>query len=153
MAGDTTVAHCQSGVSTRERRPLHILVVDDYPGVAESMAILLRLLGYDVSAAQSGAAALRLAQVKQPDVALVDISMPGITGLDVVRQLREMFPDQPPFLIAITAHAFDEDRRRCLEAGFDLHLTKPADPNVVECVLLGLTGSLTPCETSAHLKD
>ena len=141
MARDTAIAHCEPGISKKSGRPLHILVVDDYPGIAESMAMLLRLHGYDVSEAQNGFAALRLARAKQPDVALVDISMPGMTGLEVVRQLREMFPDQPPFLIAITAHAFDEDRRRCIEAGFDIHLTKPADPNLVECLLRGLTGS------------
>ena len=142
MAGDTAIAHCQSRVSTNNRRPLHVLVVDDYPGVAESMGTLLGLRGYDVSVAQNGVAALRLAQVRRPDVALVDISMPGMTGLEVVRRLREMFPDQPPILIAITAHAFEEDRRRCLEAGFDLHLTKPADPNVVECLLQELKRTL-----------
>jgi CheY-like chemotaxis protein len=114
---------------------LRVLVVDDYPDSAESLALLLRLQGYEVAAAQSGVGALQLAQAQRPDAVLLDVSMPGMDGLEVVRRLRQMFPDQPPLLIAITAHGFEEDRRRCLDAGFDLQLVKPADPNEVERLL------------------
>ena len=114
---------------------MRVLVVDDYPDSAESMALLLRLRGYEVAAAQSGVGALQLAQAQRPDAVLLDVSMPGMDGLEVVRRLRQMFPDQPPLLIAITAHGFEEDRQRCLDAGFDLQLVKPADPNEVERLL------------------
>jgi CheY-like chemotaxis protein len=114
---------------------MRVLVVDDYADSAESMALLLRLEGYEVAAAQSGVGALQLAQAQRPDAVLLDVSMPGMDGLEVVRRLRQMFPDRPPLLIAITAQGFEEDRRRCLDAGFDLHLVKPADPNEVERLL------------------
>ena len=68
-------------------------------------------------------------------MALLDISMPGMSGYAVARRLREMFPDGPLFLIALTAHGSEEDRSRCREAGFDLHLVKPADPCQVAALL------------------
>jgi len=110
---------------------VRILVVDDYPDAADSMAMLLRLDGYDVDVAVDGTAALQQARVKPPDIVLLDISMPGMSGYEVARQLRAMFQDKVR-LVAITAHGFEEDRQRCLAAGFDLHLVKPADPSAVE---------------------
>jgi CheY-like chemotaxis protein len=107
-------------------------VVDDYLDSAEIMARLLRLQGHEADAARSGFVALQLAQVQRPDAVLLDVLMPGMSGLEVARRLRQMFPDQPLLLIAITANGFEEDRRDCLEAGFDLHFVKPADPNEVE---------------------
>jgi CheY-like chemotaxis protein len=132
---------CQRGGSAKTYRPLRVLVVDDYPDNAESMAMLLRLRGYEVDTAQSGVAGLRLAQAKRPDVVLLDVSMPGMDGLKVVRQMRKMFTDQPPLLIAITANGFEEARRQCLEAGFDLYFVKPVDPKEVERLLRELAGS------------
>ena len=73
---------------------------------------------------------------------LLDISMPGMDGYQVARKLRAMFRDKPLLLVAITAHGFEEDRRRCEEAGFDLHLVKPADPLEVENLLRELGQSL-----------
>jgi CheY-like chemotaxis protein len=134
-------------------RPLHVLVVDDYLGTAETMARLLRLQGYEADAAQSGVVALQLAQVQRPDAVLLDVLMPGMSGLDVARRLRQMFPDQPLLLIAITANGFEQDRRDCLEAGFDVYFVKPADPNQVEQFLrawgrrfIGLTERTTLLE-------
>src|SRR4051794_41672270 len=97
-----------------------VLVVDDCPDNAESMAILLRLLGHEVATAAGGQAALRTARAWRPDAVLLDISMPGMSGYEVARQLRSMFKNNIA-LIAITANGFEEDRRRALEAGFDRH--------------------------------
>src|SRR4051794_23320734 len=116
-------------------RPIRVLVVDDYRDNLESMAILLRLDGYEVEVALNGFAALKLAQAQQPDVVLLDISMPGMDGYQVARNLRAMFRGKPLLLIAITAGGFDEDRKRSQEAGFDLHLVKPADPDQIEELL------------------
>jgi CheY-like chemotaxis protein len=127
---------------TPKHRAIHVLVVNDYPDNVESMALLLRLYGHDVEVALGGAAALRAAQAQQPDAVLLDISMPGMDGYQVARRLRAMFRDKPLLLIAITAHGFEEDRRRCEEAGFDLHLVKPADPLEVENLLRELGQSL-----------
>src|SRR5262249_5038709 len=124
-----------SDVEAGKTHRLRVLVVDDYPDTAETMAMLLRLRGYTVDIARSGAAAIRLAQKHRPRVALLDISMPGMSGYELAKNLRRMFPGAPLRLIAITAHSFEEDRRRCREAGFDCHLTKPADPGDVERLL------------------
>jgi CheY-like chemotaxis protein len=115
-------------------RPVRVLVVDDYPDSAASMAMLLRLYGHEVDIALNGWEALRKAQAKPPDVVLLDISMPGMSGYSVARELRSLF-QQRVRLIAITAHSFEEDRQRSLEAGFDLHLVKPADPREVQRLL------------------
>ena len=129
-------------VPTPKRRAVRVLVVNDYPDNVESMALLLRLYGQEVEVALGGPAALRAAQAQQPDAVLLDISMPGMDGYQVARGLRAMFRDQPLLLIAITAHGFEEDRRRCEEAGFDRHLVKPADPLAVEHLLRELGRSL-----------
>jgi CheY-like chemotaxis protein len=129
-------------IPTPKHRAVRVLVVNDYPDNVESMALLLRLYGHDVEVALGGAAALRAAQAQQPDAVLLDISMPGMNGYQVARQLRAMFRDKRLLLIAITAHGFEEDRRRCEEAGFDLHLVKPADPLEVENLLRELGQSL-----------
>ena len=129
-------------IPTPRRRAVRVLVVDDYPDNVESMALLLRLYGHEVEVALGGPAALRAAQAQQPDAVLLDISMPGMDGYQVARKLRAMFRDKPLLLVAITAHGFEEDRRRCEEAGFDRHLVKPADPLEVERLLRELGRSL-----------
>jgi CheY-like chemotaxis protein len=133
MAGDSFLANREME-TPGHRRPVRVLVVDDYPDNAASMAMLLRLYGHEVDTALDGWEALRKAQTKPPDVVLLDISMPGMNGYSVARQLRTLFRERVQ-LIAITAHSFEEDHRRCLEAGFDLHLVKPADPGEVQHLL------------------
>lgn len=110
---------------------VRVLVVDDYADMVESMATLLRLYGHQVETALGGSAALRAARANPPTVVLLDISMPGVDGYEVARQLRCMF-QRRVILIALTAHRFEEDKRRCLNAGFDRHFGKPADPVEVE---------------------
>jgi len=109
---------------------VRVLVVDDYPDTAESMATLLRLHGHDVDVALDGTAAVEQARVKPPSVVLLDLSLPGMNGYEVARQLRTMFQNTVR-LVAITAYGFEEDRQRCWAAGFDRHLVKPPDPNEV----------------------
>jgi CheY-like chemotaxis protein len=109
----------------RSRPGGRVLVVDDCPDSAEGMARLLGLYGYAVDVALDGKTALQQARAKQPDVVLLDICLPGMDGYEVARQLRAMFQNQVR-LVAITAHGFEEeDRKRCLEAGFDVYLVKP----------------------------
>jgi CheY-like chemotaxis protein len=119
------------------RSGIRVLVVDDYPDSANSMAMLLKLHGHEVDVALDGKAALQQAAVKQPDVVLLDIAMPGMSGYEVARGLRAMFQQQV-WLVAITAHGFEEDRKCCQEAGFDLHFVKPADPREVQALVRGL---------------
>jgi CheY-like chemotaxis protein len=124
-----------------QERGVHVLVVNDYADNVESMAMLLRLYGHEVRTALGGLAALRAARTNPPEVVLLDISMPGMNGYEVARQLRSMFQDRV-VLIALTAHGFEEDKRRCLEAGFDRHFVKPADPVKVEQLVRELARSL-----------
>ena len=129
-------------IPTPKHRAVRVLVVNDYPDNVASMALLLRLCGHEVEVALGGAAALRVAQAQQPDAVLLDISMPGMDGYQVARQLRAMFRDKRLLLVALTALGSEEDRRRCEEAGFDLHLVKPADPLEIEHLLRELGQSL-----------
>jgi CheY-like chemotaxis protein len=124
-----------------QKSGVRVLVVNDYADNVESMALLLRLYGHEVETALGGPAALRAAWTNPPDVVLLDISMPGMNGYEVARQLRRMFQDRV-VIIALTAHGFEEDKRRCLEAGFDRHFVKPADPLKVEKLIRNLVHSL-----------
>jgi CheY-like chemotaxis protein len=129
-------------VSENSTRSLRVLVVDDYPDNAESMEMFLKLHRHDVRTARSGPAALRAARAAPPDVVLLDISMPGMSGYDIAGNLREMFHDKV-MLIAITGRQSDEDQAHALEAGFDHYFVKPADPDAVESVLEELAGALS----------
>jgi two-component system OmpR family response regulator len=124
-----------------QTRGLRVLVVNDYADNVESMAMLLRLYGHEVATALGGPAALQAARANPPEVVLLDISMPGMDGYEVARQLRRMFQGRV-LLIALTALGSEKDKRRCVEAGFDHHVVKPADPEKVEALLRELASSL-----------
>lgn len=108
-----------------------VLVVDDSVEVAESAALLLRMLGHTVEVAHTGCAALEAARAFRPEVILLDVGLPGMTGYEVARALRAEPEQRGVALAALTGHAHDEDRRRTQEAGFDVHLTKPLAPGVL----------------------
>lgn len=108
-----------------------ILVVDDNIDSAEMMGTLLELHGHDVRIAHDGRSALRAAQEFVPDAVLLDIGLPDLDGYEVARRLRQDPVTQRVRLIAVTGWGQDGDRARAQDAGFDAHLTKPADPDVV----------------------
>lgn len=141
MAGHVAFAQRYAHAPVQDGRALRVLVVDDYPDTAESMALLLRLEGHEVDIALDGPEALRIARAVHPDVVLLDITLPGMNGWEVARQLRAMSWGRRPLLIAVTAHGFEDDLRRCRDAGFDFHLVKPADPIELECLLHESAGS------------
>lgn len=118
-----------------------ILVVDDNHDVADSLGMLLQLLGYDVRVVHDGPSALASISSYQPSVVLLDIGMPGMDGYEVARHVRKQpeFKDLP--LVALTGWGQEEDRRRSKEAGFNHHLVKPVDPDILEQVLASLTDS------------
>jgi len=115
--------------------PLRILVVDDDPDTAGALALLLRLWGHEVLVARDGAEALAEAAARPPDVALIDIAMPGLDGHEVARRLREDIRTRQALLCALSGLAQEEDRRRSLEAGCDLHLVKPVEPAELKALL------------------
>jgi len=104
-----------------------ILVVDDYPDVADSLALLLRLEGHEVRVAYEGPGALAAVRADPPNLAILDLGMPGMDGFEVARRLRELPGGKGLLLVALTGWAQEEDRRRCCEAGFDGHLPKPVE--------------------------
>jgi CheY-like chemotaxis protein len=108
--------------------------VDDNEDGAESIAMLLRIKGHEVRVSYDGESALRAFDNFAPQVVLLDIGMPGMSGYEVARRLRAVPTPPGALLVALTGYGQDEDRRRALEAGFDYHLVKPVDFDI----LLGL---------------
>ena len=104
-----------------------VLLIEDNDDGREMMATMLGAYGYSVMQAADGLAGVQSATDSVPDVALVDIGLPGIDGYEVARRLRECSETSRIRLIALTGYGLAEDQRRVLEAGFDLHLVKPVD--------------------------
>jgi signal transduction histidine kinase/ActR/RegA family two-component response regulator len=115
---------------------VHILVVEDNADAAESLQMLLELLGHAVDVARTGPEALERARSRRPDLALVDIGLPGMDGYELARQLRRDPALAPLLLVALTGYGGDDDRRRALEAGFDQHLVKPVRPDVLQHLVM-----------------
>jgi two-component system CheB/CheR fusion protein len=115
--------------------PLRVLVVDDVVDAAESLAGVLRLHGDTVHVALDGRAALELAVRHDPEVVFVDLQMPGMDGIEIARRLRARAESARMLLVALTGFGQAEDRRQTAEAGFDHHLTKPADPAALQALL------------------
>jgi len=118
-----------------------VLIADDNPDGAEALGMLLRLSGHEVHIAHNGSAALELAMRVKPDIALLDIGMPGLTGYELAARLRAEAWGARMKLIAITGWGNDEDRRRALACGFDHHFTKPMDPARLEVIFASMTAA------------
>lgn len=108
-----------------------VLVVDDNVDAADTLAILLQMMGQDVQVAHSGASGLALAQDFCPQVVFLDIGMPGMDGYEVCRRLRQQPGTEGAVVIALTGWGQDEDRRRSHDTGFDHHLVKPVEPDTL----------------------
>jgi PAS domain S-box-containing protein len=109
-----------------------VLIADDNVDAAESLQLWLEMAGHEVHVALTGPAALKLAESVHPQVALLDVGMPGMTGLEVASKIREAPWGREMVLIALTGWGQEEDLRRTKEAGFDHHLTKPVAPDTIE---------------------
>jgi PAS domain S-box-containing protein len=117
---------------------LRIMVVDDYADAAESLAILLQMEGHEVRTAQCGLQAIELAQAFRPQVALLDIGLPGLNGYEVANRLRSLPETQEALLIALTGYGQSEDRNRSQVAGFDHHLLKPVNFEMLSGLLASI---------------
>src|SRR5207247_1986984 len=107
---------------------LRILIVEDNRDTADSLRILLELMGYEVCVAYTGPEGVEAAWIWRPGIVLCDIGLPGLDGFGVATELRRNPITARALLIAITGYGRDEDRARSRQAGFDFHLTKPCDP-------------------------
>jgi signal transduction histidine kinase len=108
-----------------------VLVVDDNKDAADSLAELVRLFGHEVHVAYDGPSAVELARACLPELVLCDIGLPGMDGYQVAKVLLAELHDKP-MLVAVTGYSQPDDVARCLAAGFDAHVPKPADPNRIE---------------------
>ncbi len=131
---EETSAAANASVVRRGR----ILVADDNRDAAESLALVLRFSGYEVSIAFGGAEALEIAERDRPRAAIIDIGMPGMSGHEVARRMRLEAWGRHAVLIALTGWGQEQDKQAAKAAGFDEHLTKPVDPDDVERILDGL---------------
>jgi two-component system, OmpR family, response regulator len=116
-------------------RSLRVLIVDDSADAAESLGLLLELDGHLVKTAGDGPAALEIAAEFAPEAVLLDLGLPVMDGYEVARRLRALEVCRASYLVALTGYGRDEDRAAASAAGFDEHITKPADPNEIARLL------------------
>ena len=122
-------------------RPLRVLVVDDNVINQEFAAEAVRRLGHVVTTAESGVEALDILSKRTFDVVLLDVQMPGLDGLEVVRRFRSVERGNRTPIVAVTAHTAREDRDRCAVAGFDAVLAKPATQSTLGAIIRDVTGT------------
>jgi CheY-like chemotaxis protein len=115
----------QPAAESTARRRLRIVVADDDRDAVLTLATVLEHEGHEVREVYRGSEVLRMVRDFDPDVALIDIGMPGMTGYDVARELRQLFGRNRPRLIAVTGWKKSSDRMLAKMAGFDHHLAKP----------------------------
>jgi signal transduction histidine kinase/ActR/RegA family two-component response regulator len=125
-------------------RCARVLVVEDNPDTAESLTMLLELLGHRVRAVYDGVAALDAARTSPPDVMLVDIGLPGMDGYELARRVRRDSDLHGVILVALTGYGREEDKQQAMAAGFDYHLVKPVSPDALH----GLVSRLGRPETA-----
>jgi CheY-like chemotaxis protein len=130
--------------SGRFRAAHRILVVDDNKDAAESMRVLLKLMGAEVITAFDGLEALETAAQFRPEAVLLDIGMPKLHGYDTARRFRQQEWGKGIVLVALTGWGREEDRRRSEEAGFDGHLVKPVHVSALRQLLERLLDQKTP---------
>ena len=116
-----------SVISPVTRKKCRVLIIEDNQDAADSLALLLELLGYEVTKAYNGREGLILAREWKPEVVLSDIGLPGIDGYEVAQELRKLASAKEIRLIAITGYSTEEDRSKAYRAGFNHYFIKPPD--------------------------
>ncbi len=113
-----------------------MLIVDDNTDAARTLGMLVETLGHnEVHVANNGSDALRIAEERRPDIVLLDLKMPGMDGYEVARRLRSESWGRDLTLVAVTGWTLEDHKRRSRDAGFDRHLTKPADVAALAALL------------------
>jgi len=131
-APETKADGGQLQAGTRNGR---VLVIDDNADAADTLSMALEILGYTVQTSYDGPTGIALAQSFMPAAILLDIGLPDMNGYEVARYLRGTDFGAAAILVAVTGWGQDKDRQLAIEAGFDLHLTKPVDFRELDTVL------------------
>ncbi len=142
-----------AGLSREGQRPLRVLVVDDNRDAADTMALMVQMWGHSTRVAYDGVEGLRSALEYEPDCLLLDIGMPRMDGYQLARQLRARAAHCRLKLVAMTAYSDELNVRRAWEAGFDYHLVKPADPEIIRSILKMLDEVLRLTEQTESLAN
>jgi two-component system CheB/CheR fusion protein len=137
-AEDVRVEKPAASVSQRIAR---VLLVEDNPDAADSLALLLEVLGHRVRSVYDGVTGLDAARANPPDVMLVDIGLPGMDGYEVAQLVRRDPALKNVVLVALTGYGRDEDKRRAMAAGFDYHLVKPVNPDALQGLVARLAAT------------
>ncbi len=149
-AGQTSGAESKRTAEHRPRDRRRVLVVDDNDDAADLLSLMLEQAEYDTTKACDGPSALAAVESWTPDVVILDIGMPGMSGYDVARALRRNEHGGELDLIALTGWGSQEDKQRAMDAGFDVHLTKPVDAEKLYGALAKLKAR---CPISASAKQ
>jgi CheY-like chemotaxis protein len=105
------------------------LIVEDNKDAREGLQLLLSYAGHDVETSEDASGALDKLRAFQPEIALIDIGLPGVDGYALARMARQTPEARATRLVALTGYGCAEDRQKALAAGFDAHMTKPVDPD------------------------
>jgi CheY-like chemotaxis protein len=112
-----------------------VLIVDDNLDAAETLAMMLELLGQQTRQAHDGNGALSAAREFKPELVFMDIGLPGLSGHEVVTRMRKELGMTDAYIVALSGYGTEEDRRKSFYAGFDSHLVKPLDPGALPGIL------------------
>jgi CheY-like chemotaxis protein len=129
----------KKGASIEEnpkRKSLRLLVAEDNPSNQKVLVEMLKRLGYKPDAMADGREVLQALERQDYDLVLMDIRMPEMDGITATREIRKIWPENGPKIIAITAYALEGDREKCLKAGMDDYISKPVQKKALEAVLM-----------------
>ncbi|HEY4999994.1 MAG TPA: response regulator [Usitatibacter sp.] len=129
-------APAQSDAISHVPAPKRILIVDDNVDAAETLAMMLELLGQETRQAHEGDGALRAAVEYKPELIFMDIGLPGLSGHEIASRMRRDLGMTDTYIVALSGYGTEEDRRKSLYAGFDSHLVKPLDPSTLPSILV-----------------
>jgi two-component system, OmpR family, response regulator len=128
------------GIEGASVQPRRVLLVDDSVDAAQAMSMLLETLGHEVRTMYDGPSALAMSDEFAPEVVILDIGLPGMSGFEVAKALRLRPATEKALMIALTGYGADSDRQKTQEAGFDHHLVKPVSFTAVETVIANRFG-------------
>ncbi len=148
-AGDSPISP-RSPAAERRAQPARVLLVDDQRDVVDGISRLLTIVGYDVRSARDPYEAIAVARTWRPDVAILDIGLPGMDGYALARELLSRLHDSPPILVALSGYSQASDRHRSSAAGFVVHLVKPIDVDELADVIGMLVAERRAVATVSH---